>query len=311
MGSPRRLLRTRCSHCGAENSLFRVLTWWSGLHARCRECGLVFRLVETAGGVFGVMMAFGLVYLVGLYVAFQFEWPSPEASDLPRWVMPLVVAGLPAAPGAAAAVLLTGVLHRMGAPDPAEVPRLGGLAYAVVYAVATVAVAVIVAIGATGIVALRFGEDLPRPDLAALAVDVPVSDEERLRFSFVDLTGRARDLGELRGETVLVHVFDPDTRGAREVLESLRQLRKDVQEDVLFAVVADCTRDRLAFFVDQGAPRLPYSYRDGDLPAALQGSVRPLTFVVDRDGAIRLQHTGIAFWDTEAMAQWLRGLSGG
>jgi uncharacterized protein (DUF983 family) len=309
MGKPSRLLRTRCSHCGAENSLFRVLTWWSGLHARCRGCGQVFRLVETAGGVFGVMMAFGLVYLAGLYVAFQFDWPSPEASDLPRWVMPLLVAGLPAAPGAAAAVLVTGVLHRMGAPDPAEVPRLGGLAYASVYAFATVAVAVVVAVGATGIVAVRFGEDLPRPDPAALVVDQSLSEAERRAFSFVDLSGRARDLEELLGETVLIHVFDPDTRGASQVLESLRQLRKDVQEDVLFAVIADCTRDRLAFFVDQGAPRLPYSFRDGELPESVRGSVRPLTLVVDRRGVIRLQHTGIAFWDVESVAQWLRDVS--
>ncbi|MDA0932144.1 MAG: hypothetical protein O3C51_01685 [Planctomycetota bacterium] len=307
MAGPRRLMRTRCSHCGAENSLFRVLTWWSGLHARCRDCGRVFRLVETAGGVFGVMGAFGLVYLAGLYAVLQVELPA----DLPRYAVPLLIAGVPAAPGAAAAVLLTGVLHRMGAPDPAEVPRLGGLAYATVYAVATLSVAIIVALGAVGIVAMRFGEDLPRPDAAALAVDLPTTREERVAFAFVDLTGRARDLAELEGQTVLVHVFDPDTRGARQVLESLRQLRKDVQEDVLFAVVADCTRDRLAFFVDQGAPRLPYSFRDGELPAALQGSVRPLTFVVDPDGVIRLQHSGIAFWDTESVAQWLRGVVGG
>lgn len=300
-------MRTRCSHCGAENSLFRVLTWWSGLHARCRDCGRVFRLVETAGGVFGVMGAFGVVYLAGLYGVLQFELPA----DLPRSLAPVLIAGVPAAPGAAAAVLVTGVLHRMGSPDQADVPRLGGFAYAMVYAIATLSVAIIVALGATGIVALRFGENLPRPDPAALSVEVPLTDEERIGFSFVDLTGRARDLAELRGEAVLVHVFDPDSRGSRQVLESLRQLRKDVQEDVLFAVVADCTRDRLAFFVDQGAPRLPYSFRAGELPEALRGSVRPLTFVVDPGGSIRLQHTGIAFWDTEAMALWLRGLSGG
>ena len=298
-------MRTRCSHCGAENSLFRVLTWWSGLHARCRDCGQVFRLVETAGGVFGVMVAFGLVYLAGLYAILQVDIPT----DLPGFVYPLLIAGLPAAPGGAVAVLMTGVLHRMGAPDPAEVPRLGRLAYAAVYAMATVSVAIIVTLGATGIVAMRFGEDLPRPDPAALAVDLPLTDEERRAFAFVDLTGRARDLHELAGETVLVHVFDPDSRGARQILESLRQLRKDVQEDVLFALVADCTRDRLAFFVDQGAPRLPYAFRDGELPDVLRGSVRPLTFVVDAAGRMRLQHTGIAFWDIEAMAQWLRELA--
>jgi uncharacterized protein (DUF983 family) len=304
-------MKTTCPACGARQSLLRVLTFWSGLHARCRACGDVYRLVETPGAVFTVLGVFGLCYVLAFWAL---SFVEPPAGWSP-WVLLLAFAALPAMPGAAAAVLVTGWLHRLGPPDYDRVPRMSGWTFALVYLAATLAMAVLVATFATGILLLRFAEELPRPAFPAEPpAAVGLADGEAEAFAFVDLVSEPRSLAGLRGAVVFVHLFDPDTRGARQVLASIRELRKEVQDDgVLFAVVAECSRDLLAMFVDRGAPGLPYAYLDGELPQLVRdfGAARPLTFVLDQAGQVVFRHSGLANWDTEEAERFLTDLARG
>lgn len=305
-----RVMKTTCPTCGARNGLWRILTWWSGLHLRCRACRSVYRLVETPGAVFTVLGAFGACYVLAFWALSHL---SPPAGLSPPVVV-LVLAAAPAAPAALAAVLTTGWLHRLGAPDPERVPRMSTATFAFVYVAASASTAILVATLATGVLLLRFGEELPRPAFgdAETAEAVALGEAEAEAFAFVDLANEPRSLARLRGSVVFVHLFDPDSRGARQVLASIRELRKEVQDDgVLFAVVAECSRDLLALFVDRGAPGLPYSYLDGELPELVRafGAQRPVTFVVDRLGRVVFRHGGLANWDTESAELFLATLA--
>lgn len=290
--------------------MFRACLYWTGLHLRCRSCGEVYRLVETTGGVVAVFAAFGAAYVL----AFRAWLEVPVPVDAGPWQEAIWIAVVPAIPAVLVALFVGAWLGRMGAPRAGGITPLGSGAFATVYVLATVGTSVSVILIVFGMLLAQFGEPMPRPEFEPRTAPVAVASGEAEQFVFVDLAGTPRSLAGLNGSVVFVHLFDPDDRDARAELETIRQLRKEAVDDgVLFAVVAECSRDRLAMFVDDGAPPLPYTWTDAPLPTAFStlGEGRPVTFVVDRDGRVVYSHAGVANWATEETRRFLAELARG
>lgn len=118
-------------------------------------------------------------------------------------------------------------------------------------------------------------------------------------LSLPDPSGRMHDLAAYRGKVVLVNFWATWCAPCREEMPSMQALRTHL-EDKPFEVLAVNmmeSEEKIAAFRESELIELPV-LMDKDGAAARNWKVRmlPISFVIDRHGAIRYQLVGEANW---------------
>ncbi|MBK8979108.1 MAG: hypothetical protein IPM29_24705 [Planctomycetes bacterium] len=310
-------MHTDCPSCGTRQSAFRIFTWYSGVHARCRSCRALFRVVDSIGGLLAVTVAFGVGYLAG-FVAIYDLWLAPPRDDgfavlqSAAWLLALG----PVVPGLVLGFAALGLVARRTREVPVDAASPAppsALTYAVGYVFATLGTAVLVGVLLLGFLMLRLADPLPPVDSAAgRRAPVAVAVEDAERFVFVATDGVPRSLAGLRGGPVVLHLFAPDGRAHDACLDSLGRLRRDVLgAGVQVVVCALVDEPGWRSFVADTRVKVPFVRPQGgaEVRAPWHTEPVPATYVFDAAGAVVFATTGSQRFDTEAFERYLKELA--
>ncbi len=142
-----------------------------------------------------------------------------------------------------------------------------------------------------------------RAKLAPPPVTLGVQADFSLSLAKPD--GTAGTLEEFRGRPVFLHFWSPNCPGCLAELEGLNALfQRTGGAEVGFVSVAlgdeeDVRRALAGYTVE-----FPVYRHEGALPAVYGAGV-PSTFIIDRNGALALKHSGPAKWDDPSVAALL------
>jgi hypothetical protein len=81
------------------------------------------------------------------------------------------------------------------------------------------------------------------------------------------------------------------------------------QEDIVFLIVSTETPEKVASFVKKNPCDLPIYISLNEVPKVFKTDRLPLTFFLDRHGAIAFRCTGSTQWEDPAYQELLRGLT--
>jgi thiol-disulfide isomerase/thioredoxin len=132
-------------------------------------------------------------------------------------------------------------------------------------------------------------------------------------LSLRDPAGKAHDLAAYRGKVVLLNFWATWCEPCRAEMPSMQALRQSLagKPFEVLAVNMMESEEKIAAFLDSELIELPI-LMDRDGAAAKRWKVRmlPMTFVIDRRGAIRYQLVGEANWTGPNVAPAIKRLLG-
>jgi len=146
------------------------------------------------------------------------------------------------------------------------------------------------------------------------AGDAPgVSADTLSSVSFVDAAGKPVRLADLRGKVVVLNLWATWCPPCVRELPSLDALQATLGPDGLMVVAVSTDRGpepKLKdFFRRQDLDHLLFFHdRSGDLARTLNPSGLPTTYILDRDGRIRVTHKGFLAWDQPSVVDWFRDI---
>jgi thiol-disulfide isomerase/thioredoxin len=131
-------------------------------------------------------------------------------------------------------------------------------------------------------------------------------------FALQDLNRNTLQVESLKGKTLFINVWATWCGPCRVEMPSIQSLYNQVDHSkVEFIMLAvdhkDPHRKVEAYIRDQGYT-FPVYLPSGSLPAQLQVSSIPATFVVDKEGKIVFRESGAANYGTEEFRNFLMGL---
>jgi cytochrome c biogenesis protein CcmG/thiol:disulfide interchange protein DsbE len=128
---------------------------------------------------------------------------------------------------------------------------------------------------------------------------LPVPGNPAPRISFQDLKGRLRNLDDLKGKTVLVHIWATWCTPCLEELPSLESLYREYRDKglTIMAVSIDKKADTVRRFVKGLGLTFPVLLDpEGKVTHLYRTTGVPETFIVDKKGIIREKIIGAGDW---------------
>ncbi len=152
---------------------------------------------------------------------------------------------------------------------------------------------------------LRFSPAPTLPDPA----DLPSYGVPDLHWTVHGLDGTVIRLGDLLGRPVFVNIWASWCGPCIEEMPTIARLHASLQESgVAFLVVSEENRETVRKFVQQEKLSLPVYVSETRLPAELETSGLPATFILDGAGRVVFKHIGMAEWDTAPVRDFLLAL---
>jgi thiol-disulfide isomerase/thioredoxin len=113
-----------------------------------------------------------------------------------------------------------------------------------------------------------------------------------------DLEGNFIKLADLRGEPLLVNLWATWCPPCRAELPSIEKLHRNYGEKVKFLLVSGESSETLINWTEDKGYQLPFYRTATGSPEVLSSTSIPATFVIDREGNIRIDHKGAANWNS-------------
>jgi len=127
-------------------------------------------------------------------------------------------------------------------------------------------------------------------------------------WRFTSLDGKVVTLGDFRGRVVFLDFWATYCSPCVQEIPGIASLAQSLKnENVAFVLVAKDGRQRVREFFKKHPLDLPV-YFAKDWPPDMPSPAIPATYIVDRQGAVVLQHVGAANWDADSVRSFLRGL---
>lgn len=125
-----------------------------------------------------------------------------------------------------------------------------------------------------------------------------------------DLEGQTLALSEFEDRVVFLNLWASWCMPCRTELPALQELTRRLAGDERIAVllVSNEEPEMVRAFEEQEFPGLPFYAGRGLPPERLISGALPVTYVVDCDGRIVLEHAGAADWSDDAVVELLRRL---
>jgi len=151
------------------------------------------------------------------------------------------------------------------------------------------------------------------PDSAALNL----YGEAHRAWQLRDRAGRTVRLADFQGKVVVLNFWATGCPPCVAELGGFLQLRESLAgEPVVFLFVTDEEPKQVRKFLAEAnvpaslrAGDFPVYFRQGDPPDVFRYRGIPITFVLDRDGAVVARVEDIANWDTDNVRRYLRSLA--
>ncbi|MCL6566729.1 MAG: TlpA family protein disulfide reductase [Acidobacteriia bacterium] len=151
----------------------------------------------------------------------------------------------------------------------------------------------------------RFSPEPSLPDPA----DLPSYGAPDPDWTVHGLDGSVLRLGDLRGRPVFVNIWATWCGPCVEEMPTIARLYASLQESgVAFLAVSEENRETVRKFVQQEKLSLPVYISETRLPAELETSGIPATFILDGAGRVVFKHIGVAEWDAAPVREFLLAL---
>ena len=140
-----------------------------------------------------------------------------------------------------------------------------------------------------------------------------LSKEERLRLTdyswkLLRLNGEKVDLKDLEGRVVLINFWATWCPPCVAEMPSLDNLFEDYGADVEFVLVAHDDPKRVSAFLARKDYDFPVFFEAGRPPGELRVESIPTTYLIDRNGHVRVKKIGAADWNSTAVRELLSEL---
>ena len=122
-----------------------------------------------------------------------------------------------------------------------------------------------------------------------------------------DEDGKQINLSDFGGKTVFFNVWATWCPPCKAEMPSIQNLYEEVKDENIQFVMLSTDRDfeKAKKYKKQHGYSFPIYRMGSNFPAALNGNSIPRTYVLDGKGAIRMEHTGMAQYDTEKFKDFL------
>ena len=157
-----------------------------------------------------------------------------------------------------------------------------------------------------------------RAVLATGAIQPDISDKGSSTTSgatdmvLFDEDGKQVRLADFGGKTVFFNVWATWCPPCKAEMPGIQNLYEEVKDENIEFVMLSTDRDfELAKrYKKQNGYSFPIYRMGSNFPSALNGNSIPRTYVLDGKGAVRMEHTGMAQYDTDKFKGFLSELIG-
>ncbi len=124
-----------------------------------------------------------------------------------------------------------------------------------------------------------------------------------------DTHGKEFDFRDQEGKVVLVNFWATWCPPCVAEMPSLQELYNGYGDQVVFMFVAQDKPEKVeAFLKKHGYEGLPVYYARTEAPSLLASKLLPSTYIIDKEGKIRVAETNAADWNTDKIKSLLDGL---
>lgn len=149
-----------------------------------------------------------------------------------------------------------------------------------------------------------------KPDL-----EQEVTTRADLDFDLVDLKGERTSVAAYRGKVIFINFWATWCPPCVAELPGIADLYRDTPSDeiVFLLISSDERHEKLQVFIERkeygDLPVYQVPGQNGRLPGMYRTGSIPSTFVIDKQGNIRMKREGMADFDNEAFRQFLSRLA--
>jgi thiol-disulfide isomerase/thioredoxin len=130
-------------------------------------------------------------------------------------------------------------------------------------------------------------------------------------FSFTNVQGNTASTASLKGKVVFVNFWAswcPPCRAETPSLNELYNKLKDEDRFVFLFLNEDDDKMKAKQYLDKNRFDIPLASRSGNVPTEIFSGTLPTTIVLNKEGKIVLQHTGMAAYNTYEFIKQLKEL---
>jgi thiol-disulfide isomerase/thioredoxin len=134
---------------------------------------------------------------------------------------------------------------------------------------------------------------------------------ENASFSFSDASGRLTTTADLKGKVIFINFWASWCPPCRAEMPSLNELYKKLKDDDRFVFLfmnEDDDKRKAVEYLKKNGFTIPLCNSAGEVPFEIFGGTLPTTIVLDKDGRIVMNHTGMAGYNTDGFMKQLKEL---
>ncbi len=125
-------------------------------------------------------------------------------------------------------------------------------------------------------------------------------------WQLLDMNNQIHTLKEFKGKPILINVWATWCPPCVAELPSLEKLYKARGNEVFFIFLAEDEPSKVQNFLKQRKLEIPVFFAVTPRPPMLKSSSIPTTFILDKNGVIKVRKTGAMDWNTEKIKDLLK-----
>ena len=131
-----------------------------------------------------------------------------------------------------------------------------------------------------------------------------------LDLKLIDAEGKTRSLEEFKGKVIFLNFWATWCPPCIAEMPSIDKLHEEMGDEVAFVLLSfDDDFEKAKAFNKRKGYDLPIYAPASNLPAMLQSSALPTTYVIDADGNLALTHKGMADYSDPEFKEFLNSLN--
>jgi thiol-disulfide isomerase/thioredoxin len=139
--------------------------------------------------------------------------------------------------------------------------------------------------------------------------NISVYGQVDYNWKIYNLNGKEVSLSEFKGKTIFLNFWATWCGPCIAEMPKIQKLYDSLKnENIAFILVSDEDSVTVQKFINDKQFTFPIFLHKKEVPEVFHTVGIPVTFVINKDGAIVFKHLGSAKWDDETSLHFLRGL---